>query len=78
MPKSHDGKVDALASFSYRDSGDIRLGDGSTLPEDDEIASGLLKSNVQLSQDMKFTATWIHYRDDALDPQNPQGAEQAG
>jgi hemoglobin/transferrin/lactoferrin receptor protein len=73
--RSLDGKADVLASFSYRDGGDISLGDGSTLPADDEISSGLLKSNIQLSPDMKLTATWIHYRDDALDPQNPQGNE---
>jgi hemoglobin/transferrin/lactoferrin receptor protein len=76
--RSDDGKVDALASFSYRDGGDIELGNGETLQEDEQIASGLVKTNVQLSPDMKFTATWIHYRDDALDPQNPQGNEPAG
>lgn len=72
--RSTDGKVDALASFAYREGGDIELGDGSTLPADDEIKSGLAKTNIQLSPDMKFTATWIHYRDNAIDPQNPQGS----
>jgi hemoglobin/transferrin/lactoferrin receptor protein len=76
--RSHDGKADALASFSYRDGGDISLGSGETLPQDEEIASGLVKSNIQLSPDMKFTATWIHYQDDALDPQNPQGNTVGG
>lgn len=76
--RSDNGNVDALASFTYRDSGNIELGDGSTLPAQDEITSALLKSNVQLSRDMKFTGTWVHYQDDALDPQNPQGGEIGG
>lgn len=76
--RSMDGKVDALASFAYRESGDISLGSGAILPAEDEITSGLAKTNIQLSPDMTFTATWIHYRDDALDPQNPQGNNIGG
>lgn len=76
--QSHDGGMDVLASITYRNGEDIRLGDGSHLQSDDEIASGLFKSNVQLSPDMKFTATWIHYQDDTIDPQNPQGNEPGG
>lgn len=76
--RSTDGKVDALASFAYREGGDIELGNETTLPADDRIVSGLAKTNIQLSPDMKFTATWIHYRDNAIDPQNPQGANAGG
>jgi hemoglobin/transferrin/lactoferrin receptor protein len=76
--RSDNGNVDALASFTYRDSGNIELGDGTTLPSQDEITSALVKSNVQLSQDLKFTGTWVHYQDDALDPQNPEGVNVGG
>jgi hemoglobin/transferrin/lactoferrin receptor protein len=76
--QSYDGKADVLANITDRNGEDIRLGDGSHLQSDDEIASGLFKSNFQISEDMKFTATWIHYQDATIDPQNPQGNEPGG
>jgi hemoglobin/transferrin/lactoferrin receptor protein len=75
--RSADGKLDAIASFTYRDSGDISLGNGTTLQEDEEIASSLVKATGELSPDLKLTGTWVHYQDDALNPNNPQ-ADNSG
>lgn len=71
--RTKDGKFDAVASFTYRDTGNIELGNGATLPEQEKIAASLLKGTTQLSEDMKFTGTWVHYQNDALNPNNPQG-----
>jgi hemoglobin/transferrin/lactoferrin receptor protein len=71
--RSHDGKWDIVGNISYRDSGDIELGNGSTLPDEHEIKSGLLKGTVQLAPGLSFNASWVHYDDDGITPNNPQG-----
>jgi hemoglobin/transferrin/lactoferrin receptor protein len=63
--RSHDGRFDILGSVAYRESGDIELGNSTTLPDEHEIASGLLKGTVQIAPGLSFTSSWIHYRDDA-------------
>ncbi|MBX2805097.1 MAG: TonB-dependent hemoglobin/transferrin/lactoferrin family receptor [Hyphomicrobiales bacterium] len=70
--RSEDGKYDAIASFSYRNGGDVRLGNGEKLPEDEEIASSLLKATGQLTDDLTLVGTWVHYENDAENPNNPQ------
>ncbi len=85
--RSEDGRFDVVASFTYRNAGDIELGDGAatpggtpltTLPNEDDIRSGLLKGTVELAPDLKLTGTWITYRNDGVNPNNPQGAGQGG
>jgi hemoglobin/transferrin/lactoferrin receptor protein len=70
--RSHDGTFDIVGSVAYRESGDIELGDGSVLPDDHEIHSGLLKGTVQIAPGLSFTSSWVRYRDDAITPDNPQ------
>jgi hemoglobin/transferrin/lactoferrin receptor protein len=85
--RSEDGRFDIVASFTYRDGGDIELGDGSTtsdgttltsLPDEHQIRSGLLKGTAELAPDLKLTGTWITYNYDGENPNNPQGAALAG
>jgi hemoglobin/transferrin/lactoferrin receptor protein len=71
--RSDDGNFDVVSSFTYRESGDIELGNGATLPDEDQIKSSLLKGSAQLTDDLKFVGTWVHFEDDALNPNNPQG-----
>jgi hemoglobin/transferrin/lactoferrin receptor protein len=70
--RSHDGKVDVVSSFTYREGGDIELGNDTTLPEQEQIKSSLVKGTVELAPDLKMVGTWIHYQNDALNPNNPQ------
>ena len=85
--RSHDGRFDIVASFTYRDGGDIELGDGATtfdgvrlksLPDEHEIRSGLLKGTAEITPDLKLTGTWITYNYDGENPNNPQGASLGG
>jgi hemoglobin/transferrin/lactoferrin receptor protein len=71
--RSKDGRFDIVGSLTYRDTGDIELGNGVTLPDDHEIASGMLKGTVELSPGLSLSTSWIRYRDDAVTPENPQG-----
>lgn len=71
--RSADGRFEGIASLSWRDAGDIRLGDGNTLQADDEILSGLVKASARLTSALKAEVSWIAYRDDAIEPNNGQG-----
>jgi hemoglobin/transferrin/lactoferrin receptor protein len=71
--QSADGRFGVVGNISYRESGDIELGNGFTLPDDHEIYSGLLKGTAQLSPALSFETSWIFQRDDAVTPGNPQG-----
>jgi len=72
-----DGKVGVIASGTFRDSDDIRLGSGLDLPANDTVWSGLLKADAQLSKTLDVTATWVRYALDTTDPNNPQDASIA-
>ncbi len=74
---SPDGRLDAIGSLTYRSSGDIELGNNLSLPADDELVSGLAKLTVRPRQDITFSASYIAYRNDAKDPNNPQGNNTA-
>jgi len=68
-----DGKTGGLANFTWRNSGDINLARGQDLQGDDEIASGLVKINSQITDDFKIDASWLRFNNDALEPNNGQG-----
>ncbi|MEM6898592.1 MAG: TonB-dependent receptor [Pseudomonadota bacterium] len=68
-----DGLFDVVGNVTYRDSGNIELGNDFTLPADDEILSSLLKTTVRPTDDLELYASWIRYNGDSTDPQNPQG-----
>ncbi len=71
--RSKDGRFDVVGSIAYRDTGDIELGSGFTLPDDNQIVSGLLKGTAQLAPGLSLMTSWIYYQNDALTPNNPQG-----
>lgn len=76
--RSADGALDLVGNFTYRQSGDIRLGSGFNLPSDDEIASSLIKATFRPSSAVTASASWIRYHADSVDPNNPQGSGVAG
>lgn len=76
--RSRDGVVDVVGNFTLRDSGDIDLGSGLTLAADDQIASSLLKTTIRPDDVWTLSASWMRYGGDSVDPNNPQGAANAG
>ncbi len=68
-----DQKTGGLASFTFRNSDDINVARGNDLQGDDEIASGLVKVNSQITDDLKIDASWLRFNNDALEPNNGQG-----
>ena len=76
--RSSDEKADLVANFTMRDSGDIDLGSGLTLPADDKVLSSLFKATVRPNDDWTLSAQWLRYGGDSVDPSNPQGANTAG
>ena len=64
--------MDGLLSVSRRESGDVDLSDGSTLPADDEVLSGLFKLGITLADFHSLKLSAQHYRGDAEEPNNPQ------
>ncbi|MBD2840991.1 TonB-dependent receptor domain-containing protein [Erythrobacter rubeus] len=76
--QSSDGVWDALGHITYRDSGDIELGNGALLPADDAITSSLLKLTARPTSSLEITASYSRFEGDSTDPQNPQGNNLAG
>lgn len=71
--RSADGRFDGLASLTFRNSGDIALGNDLSLEADDQIGSGLVKGSFKVSDALTLEASWIGYRNDAVEPNNGQG-----
>lgn len=71
--RSADGRFDGVASITYRNSSDISLGNDLSLEADDEIGSGLVKGSFKVSDALTLEASWIGYRNDAVEPNNGQG-----
>ena len=76
--QSSDGVWDALAHFTYRDAGNIELGNDTLLPADDEISSALIKLTLRPTDSLEISSSFTRFRLDATDPQNPQGNNIAG
>ena len=76
--RSSDAKTDLVANFTLRDSSDIDLGSGLTLPANDQILSSLFKATVRPSDEWTLSAQWIRYGGDSIDPNNPQGNNIGG
>ncbi|MEM8771804.1 MAG: TonB-dependent receptor [Pseudomonadota bacterium] len=76
--RTADDKVDVVGNFTLRNSSDIELGNGLTLPSDDEILSSLLKTTFRPRDDLELFASWVRFGGDSIDPNNPQGANLAG
>jgi len=71
--RSDDGRVDGLVSLSLRGAGDISLGNETTLPAEDEIGSGLAKVTFKATDALTLSASWMGYRNNAVEPNNGQG-----
>lgn len=71
--QSSDGIWDVLGNVTYRESGNIELGSGATLPADDEIVSNLFKLTVRPTNALELTASYSSFNGDSTDPTNPQG-----
>lgn len=76
--RSEDNRFDVVGNFTLRNSGDIDLGSGLTLPADDEVLSSLLKTTFRPSDDLTLSVSWIRFGGDSVDPNNPQGNNIAG
>ncbi len=71
------GAYNAVAGITFRDSGDIELGNDFALPADSRNFSGMVKLGSDAFDDIEISGSWIFYRDDAIDPANPQAANLA-
>ena len=76
--RSDDNRFDVVGNFTLRNSDDIKLGSGLTLPAQDEVVSSLLKTTFRPTNDLTLSASWIRFGGDSIDPNNPQGATIAG
>lgn len=69
-----DENVGLLASVTRRASGSIDLGDGNTLTNtNDDIVSGLVKTDVTLGEHHNLEASAMFFNNDAREPSNGQG-----
>lgn len=66
-------RLDAVASITRRDSGDIALGSGADLPSDDDIVSGLVKLGFRASDALTIEGSWQRFDNEAIEPNNGQG-----
>ena len=76
--RSEDNRFDVIGNFTLRNSSDIDLGSGLTLPADDEVLSSILKTTFRPSSDLTLSASWMRFGGDSIDPNNPQGNNIAG
>lgn len=76
--RSEDRRFDVVGNFTLRNSGDIELGSGLTLPADDEVLSSLLKTTFRPGEAWTLSASWMRYGGNSVDPNNPQGNNTAG
>lgn len=70
--RSTEHNLDAVASLTWRNSGDIALGDGNSLQSDDDLGSGLLKLTWSPSDALRLSGEWVAFRGDSIEPNNGQ------
>ncbi|WP_018146730.1 TonB-dependent hemoglobin/transferrin/lactoferrin family receptor [Henriciella marina] len=75
---TRQGKFDGVASIGLRQSGDIELGSGASLPSDDDIQSALLKGSYALTDALNLEASWQRFDNTAIEPNNGQGTAGTG
>ncbi|MEE4361741.1 MAG: TonB-dependent receptor [Pseudomonadales bacterium] len=67
-------QLDLVGSVTRRESGEIDLGDGSTLDRtDDALDAALLKAGWALRPGQRLELTWQGFSGDAQEPNNGQG-----
>lgn len=75
---TRQGRFDGVASIGLRQSGDIELGSGASLPSDDDIQSALLKGSYALTDAITLEAAWQRFDNTAIEPNNGQGLAGIG
>lgn len=63
---------DVLVALTKADSGDVDLGDGSELPADEDLWSGLANANWYIDENQTLSFGLMGYSLDAEEPNNPQ------
>lgn len=64
-----------MVAGSYRNTGNIRLGNGDSLYADDSIHSLLVKTEIELTNNSHLRFNLHHYQNNATEPNNPQISE---
>jgi len=72
------GAFEGIAAISARQSSDIALGSGGDLPADDEVFSSLLAGEWDLNDAVELELGWLSFRNEAVEPNNGQGASVVG
>lgn len=74
--KPMDG-VDIFGGLVLRQSGDVRLGNGTEIDSEDDVISGLLKGTFELGDNTALRLSWQRFSNDAREPGNGQDATGA-
>lgn len=75
---TQQGDFDGIASFGIRNSGDIELGSGATLPSDDDIQTALVKGSYVVTDALTVEGSWQRFNNTAIEPNNGQGVAGTG
>lgn len=75
---TQQGDFDGIASFGIRNSGDIELGSGATLPSDDDIQTALVKGSYVVTDALTVEGSWQRFNNTAIEPNNGQGIAGTG
>lgn len=75
---ARSGGLEALASVTLRDSGDIRMGDGEDLLHDSRLKSALVKAGYAFNDLNKVDVAYQRFGDKLVTPSNPGGAPAFG
>lgn len=67
--------LDGIVSWSSRDRGDLRQGDGSTAPNDESINNMLAKGSWKIDDAQTLGGSFRYYNNKAQEPKNPQTIE---
>ena len=67
--------LDGIVSWSSRDRGDLRQGDGSTAPNDESINNMLAKGSWKIDDAQTLGGAFRYYNNKAQEPKNPQTIE---
>ncbi|WOE75933.1 TonB-dependent receptor domain-containing protein [Alterisphingorhabdus coralli] len=76
--QSSDGEFDFVGNVTFRNSSDIELGSGLTLPDRSDSFNSLAKFTWRPSDSLTLSTQWVHNSSDTLDPNNPQGNNVGG
>ncbi len=67
-------EADIFAGLVLRQSGDVRLGNGTELDAEDDIISGLVKGTFDIGDNTALRLSWQRFSNDAREPGNGQAA----